>query len=104
MNGFNKDELLELLDCIHWKLGEGQESELTMPLRVKIEAEVMHGSLVNEGTRKPLAVCCPFHQEKTPSCCLDHKKMTFHCFGCGAQGVMLPDGKLIRTEDSHELP
>lgn len=27
-------------------------------------------------------VCCPFHDEKTPSCKVEEKK--FHCFGCGA--------------------
>jgi len=29
---------------------------------------------------------CPFHAEKTPSFCVDPKKETFTCFGCGAKG------------------
>lgn len=29
--------------------------------------------------------CCPFHQEKTPSCMFDPAGR-FHCFGCGADG------------------
>src|SRR3990167_7896713 len=37
-------------------------------------------------------VCCPFHQERTPSLALysDH----YHCFSCGAHGPLddLPDG------------
>lgn len=28
--------------------------------------------------------CCPFHDEKTPSCKVDERR--FHCFGCGAHG------------------
>lgn len=29
---------------------------------------------------------CPFHEEKTPSCKIDPKKGTWHCFGCKAGG------------------
>lgn len=29
-------------------------------------------------------VCCPFHEEKSPSCRVDETR--FHCFGCGADG------------------
>lgn len=29
--------------------------------------------------------CCPFHQEKTPSCLFDAAGR-YHCFGCGADG------------------
>lgn len=31
-----------------------------------------------------LMCCCPFHQDKTPSCKVDEAR--FHCFGCGAGG------------------
>ncbi len=30
--------------------------------------------------------CCPFHNEKTPSCKINDDYGTFYCFGCGAKG------------------
>lgn len=31
-------------------------------------------------------VCCPVHEEKSPSCQVDDHSGRFHCFGCGAGG------------------
>ena len=30
--------------------------------------------------------CCPFHEEKTPSCKITEDPGSFYCFGCGAKG------------------
>ena len=30
--------------------------------------------------------CCPFHNEKTPSCKINDDLGNFYCFGCGAKG------------------
>ena len=30
--------------------------------------------------------CCPFHEEKTPSCKINDDTNSFYCFGCGAKG------------------
>ncbi len=30
--------------------------------------------------------CCPFHEEKTPSCKINDDLCSYYCFGCGAKG------------------
>ncbi len=40
--------------------------------------------LIKKG--KDLWCCCPFHNEKTPSCKINDDQGTFYCFGCGAKG------------------
>jgi hypothetical protein len=34
-----------------------------------------------------ILVCCPFHDEQTPSCYFDMALTKFHCFGCGKEGT-----------------
>ena len=41
-------------------------------------------------------ICCPFHDEKTPSCKLDDEKGTFYCFGCGAHGDAITFVQLLK--------
>ena len=38
---------------------------------------------------KDYAVCCPFHDDKTPSCVISPKSNLFNCFGCGAGGSVI---------------
>ena len=33
--------------------------------------------------------CCPIHQEKTPSFCVNPARGTWHCFGCGRGGNVI---------------
>lgn len=46
-------------------------------------------------------VCCPIHNEKTPSCVVYHDQNSFYCYGCHAGGsvidfVMARDGVPIK--------
>ena len=33
--------------------------------------------------------CCPFHNEKTPSFCVNSDEQYYHCFGCGVSGNVI---------------
>lgn len=33
--------------------------------------------------------CCPFHNEKTPSFCVNQNDGYYHCFGCGVSGSVI---------------
>ena len=49
------------------------------------------GSFVRQGTRG-VTVCCPFHEEKSPSCSVriaGDGTISVRCFGCGATGDAL---------------
>ena len=38
---------------------------------------------------KDYAVCCPFHDDKNPSCVISPKNNLFNCFSCGAGGSVI---------------
>lgn len=67
--------------------------------RVDIEDVVSRyvgGELKRKGTR--LWACCPFHDEKTPSFCIQPAKNTWHCFGsCGEGGNVI--GFIMKAEN-----
>jgi DNA primase len=50
-------------------------------------AEVQGYQLQKQG--KDYAVCCPFHEDKTPSCIISPKSNLFNCFGCGTGGSVI---------------
>jgi len=42
---------------------------------------------------------CPFHNEKSPSFCVNRDKQIFYCFGCGAGGNVISFIKRIENMD-----
>ena len=50
-------------------------------------AESQGYELKKEG--KDYVMCCPFHDDKTPSLKITPSKNLFHCFGCGAGGSVI---------------
>lgn len=61
--------------------------------RIKVEvslvrlAESQGYKLQKHG--KDYAVCCPFHEDKTPSCVITPKSNLFNCFSCGVGGSVI---------------
>jgi DNA primase catalytic core len=47
-------------------------------------------------------ICCPFHEEKTPSFTIYPKTNTFHCFGCGMSGDCIELIQLKENLSKHE--
>jgi DNA primase catalytic core len=47
-------------------------------------------------------LCCPFHEEKTPSFTIYPKTNTFHCFGCGKTGDTIEFIQLLEKCTKHE--
>lgn len=45
--------------------------------------------LTRRGSGRRHFILCPLHQEREPSCLIDHGRNRFHCFGCGEHGSIL---------------
>ena len=53
--------------------------------KISIKSELEKKTkLIQKG--KDYWCCCPFHEEKTPSCKINDDYGSFYCFGCGAKG------------------
>lgn len=46
------------------------------------------GATVIDQENGDLTICCPFHDDSTPSCSVSPKKCCFHCFGCKEKGTL----------------
>ncbi len=56
-----------------------------------IKSKILISSELEKKTKiikkgKDVWCCCPFHNEKTPSCKINDDNGSFYCFGCGAKG------------------
>lgn len=48
-----------------------------------------YGFDVKRNGQDQVKICCPFHDDKNPSCGLNTKKRVFNCFSCGEKGNIL---------------
>ncbi len=68
-------------------MGQGFTPEFMEELKYKcdiVEIISQYVPLQKKGGR--YFGCCPFHNEKTPSFCVNQSSGFYHCFGCGASG------------------
>lgn len=77
-------------DGRHWQKGGGMAGISEEDVRRVREASDLVALV---GERTPLRqrgrdfwCCCPFHEERTPSCKIDPSTQLWHCFGCGEGG------------------
>lgn len=71
MMDFTKEELEELLDCIHWKINEGQEEKLTTIVDEKIQ------SMIDSHSEQE---CNPVLPHMTFKTIYEPEKLTFENF------------------------
>jgi DNA primase len=69
------------------RFGDGEIEEIKGKVSLVRLAESQGYTLVKQG--KDFALCCPFHDDKTPSCIITPKSNLFNCFGCGAGGSVI---------------
>jgi len=67
--------------------------------RLSIETVLDHYHLKPD---KHHQLCCPFHEDKTPSFTIYPKTNTFHCFGCGKNGDVIEFIQLKENTTKHE--
>lgn len=67
--------------------------------RLSIEAVLNRYNLKPDKHHK---ICCPFHQEKTPSLVIYPKTSTWYCFGCGATGDSIQFIEMYEKCTKHE--
>jgi len=67
------------------RLTSAEEIKWRLPLvdEFRLDGHVLR----RDGAR--MKCCCPFHDERTPSCSITPERGLFHCFGCGAGGSVI---------------
>jgi DNA primase len=69
------------------RFGDGEIGDIKNKVSLVRLAESQGYQLQKQG--KDFALCCPFHDDKTPSCIISPKSNLFNCFGCGAGGSVI---------------
>ena len=72
-----------MIQNIIYDIDERKKDELKSCLPVVLNR---YFGIIPRTDKRKYKVCCPFHQEKTPSCEIDTIKGLYHCFGCGKSG------------------
>jgi len=72
--------------------------------QVSMKDVLAHYALMQGTVEKPskhgpeLRLCCPFHDDKTPSLSINAETGKFHCFGCNAKGGDIFDFVVSKEE------
>jgi DNA-binding MarR family transcriptional regulator/5S rRNA maturation endonuclease (ribonuclease M5) len=55
---------------------------------VLIQSNIPKGQPIKKENTGELKICCPYHDDETPSCSVSPSKRCFQCFGCGKTGTV----------------
>ncbi len=79
-------------------------SEITDEIRSRLDIlEVVQSRVVLKKKGANYWGCCPFHNEKTPSFCVNPQKGIFKCFGCGEGGDAISFLMKINNQSFNEV-
>ena len=67
--------------------------------RLSMATVLQHYNLTPDRNKQ---ICCPFHDDDTPSCRIYPATNTFHCFGCGATGDVIEFIMLLDKCSKHK--
>jgi 5S rRNA maturation endonuclease (ribonuclease M5) len=63
-----------------------------------IQKSMPSGAPMIRQTNGNIMICCPFHDDSTPSCSVDPQRCGFHCFGCQKSGKVIDLLSKLRGE------
>ncbi len=56
---------------------------------LKVEVRIEQFFNIKEKGHGKTMVCCPIHNDKTPSCAIYHDTNSYYCFGCNSGGSVI---------------
>ena len=69
------------------RLSETELDQIKLSIPLAEIATAQGHTLKQQG--EELSLCCPFHEDKTPSCYINPIKNVFYCHSCGAKGDVI---------------
>lgn len=86
---------------------EVNEKQLDSARQILIEtiplSEYLNDNNLTYHSNKYGKICCPIHEESTPSCIYDDEKSVFNCFGCGKGGSVVELHLHIARKDNSSI-